>query len=141
MLLFIKHCKNYKSKNHMFQYISCYSLSMCCVYGVVDPCRFNTSHVTLYLFQTVPRSPVSPVSIHLMLLFIAASATEMLISPSVSIHLMLLFIRNQTAHAQMQKGFQYISCYSLSMYPSVSKTSTPVSIRLMLLFIPMVHHP
>ena len=98
----------------LFQYISCYSLSSCRSAKRVEKLCFNTSHVTLYLFAFRPSSDCCIVSIHLMLLFIA--------------------ICDWNGYKTV--GFQYISCYSLSIsLLHVSKRMGHVSIHLMLLFI------
>ena len=76
-------------------------------------CRFNTSHVTLYLYSSPNNVGSSGVSIHLMLLFIG------------------LFKVDLVSNAQ----FQYISCYSLSLAWFVILQICDVSIHLMLLFI------
>ena len=120
-----------------FQYISCYSLSRYLVLVLLSWKRFNTSHVTLYqakmeaLFTNVTRFNTSHVTLYL----------------------------QNVDYGKMAKGFQYISCYSLSsqypegqvgicawfQYISCYSLSRPVydtivremvSIHLMLLFIP-----
>ena len=75
--------------------------------------RFNTSHVTLYPFEILSTSK----------------------AVGVSIHLMLLFIERCSRVWGALHWFQYISCYSLSVYRKVETTSSGVSIHLMLLFI------
>ena len=94
MLLFIFFKCFFEDYFHGFQYISCYSLS-----GITDFDReecycFNTSHVTLYQFQ------LKDVRDYI----------------GVSIHLMLLFIVTLTAAMKGASVFQYISCYSLSVW-------------------------
>ena len=97
----------------LFQYISCYSLSVKAVQTFPVYTRFNTSHVTLYRLMQNSYQATSPfqyiscyslskkscihiccfmVSIHLMLLFIRRSRQKLQKGTSVSIHLMLLFI-------------------------------------------------
>ena len=102
----------------LFQYISCYSLS---VQGAAEMpwlISFNTSHVTLYLRQASYIQSSVLVSIHLMLLFIEfmrdnyltpscfntshvtlyqLQATDCRCILDVSIHLMLLFIQTVSA--------------------------------------------
>ena len=115
MLLFIrsKHVKAFTV--WLFQYISCYSLSILHKAWISSVC----------------------VSIHLMLLFIPVCRTPVICHRIVSIHLMLLFIRTgivyiyrinsfNTSHVTLYlvdegivyplSRFQYISCYSLSMF-------------------------
>ena len=58
--------------------------------------------------------PSTAVSIHLMLLFIFFS-TSLANVLAVSIHLMLLFIWDSNVVRVRVRGFQYISCYSLSV--------------------------
>ena len=92
MLLFICGAKGKGKTITMFQYISCYSLSLrtmkkelqaegfntshvtlyLLLYSSLNRFlqRFNTSHVTLYLYLTFKFPPFLRVSIHLMLLFI-----------------------------------------------------------------------
>ena len=97
--------------------------------------RFNTSHVTLYRdrkhkrkactpFQYIScyslsrsssaSTKTSPVSIHLMLLFIWKRHGDKNETRDVSIHLMLLFILTELWLGFLTVSFQYISCYSLS---------------------------
>ena len=92
MLLFIKEIAEYISTSIRFQYISCYSLSMC---------------MTRLELATI-------VSIHLMLLFINIRARLWNWIGKVSIHLMLLFIEFKSRVGITLTAFQYISCYSLS---------------------------
>ena len=100
--------------NRLFQYISCYSLSVTGnTYGAKDV-RFNTSHVTLYpfghhflfwngLFQYISCYSLSGYSFLMRKQF------------PVSIHLMLLFIAKQLPDGRFSDEFQYISYYSLSI--------------------------
>ena len=99
--------------------------------------HFNTSHVTVYPFHNRTLHLLYLISIHLMLLFIAAASGEDLATTSfqyiscyclsytyltpniflkfISIHLMLLFIGSTGAfYYQLEYLFQYISCYCLS---------------------------
>ena len=120
----------------LFQYISCYSLSQNSCRTEDSLMSFNTSHITLYrsLFRTSSDSSI--VSIHLMLLFIGFRTETVISCIWVSIHLMLLFIipalpgPERTVASfntslfiilarfipQRRWLFQYISCYSLSLY-------------------------
>ena len=98
-----------------FQYISCYSLSNGAIFLQEVSFSFNTSHVTLYrVGGTGTSTGFSCVSIHLMLLFILQIQPEFLLL-LVSIHLMLLFITFAKGTVDVNKMFQYISCYSLSL--------------------------
>ena len=136
MLLFI-YCRTSLLGNiKSFQYISCYSLSEQGERTASVRCRFNTSHVTLYLqlLQTCIQTKKcfntshvtlyhkrsfnfflhNGVSIHLMLLFIRRRSSENAQLFRVSIHLMLLFISKTYRRSLFPNLFQYISCYSLS---------------------------
>ena len=77
-----------------FQYITCYSLSLSSFHCSSPFHRFNTSHVTLYRTTKALLSSANPVSIH---------------------H-MLLFIIYETGEVDSFSRFQYITCYSLSLY-------------------------
>ena len=81
---------------------------------MVNGC-FNTSHVTLYLVLVKFFQSPKQVSIHLMLLFIKLNIVECRFQSVVSIHLMLLFIMEIKNGQTIPTGFQYISCYSLSI--------------------------
>ena len=76
--------------------------------------RFNTSHVTLYLFssffsfRTSCRFNTSHVTLYLCCLNLCIYIFK------VSIHLMLLFIEILIHQLFKIFAFQYISCYSLS---------------------------
>ena len=119
----------------MFQYISCYSLSIPTWLRSLTEISFNTSHVTLYLeFGTVIIA-AQHVSIHLMLLFIGTACQIALgrngfNTSHVTLYLMPLSFQIKylkcfnTSHVTLYQcgyvlattvhGFQYISCYSLS---------------------------
>ncbi len=155
MLLFISF-PSLVSKNNLFQYISCYSLSKSFWNNSMESHSFNTSHVTLYhylilnfttslKFQYISCYSLSYyrswmgrfkyVSIHLMLLFIGSRLRERRSDDRVSIHLMLLFIRCGIYAILQIIKFQYISCYSLSKWIHLGHIRSKVSIHLMLLFI------
>ena len=141
----------------LFQYISCYSLSVKAVQTFPVYTRFNTSHVTLYRFCRSDSNHRNPVSIHLMLLFISISPALLSQHFDVSIHLMLLFIifaqincnflySFNTSHVTLyqhleQPSSSARSCFNTShvtLYlPSLVGTLSVinVSIHLMLLFI------
>ena len=85
-----------EAKEVLFQYISCYSLSL----------------------REIQNTRSTIVSIHLMLLFIRASTVRGWKYILVSIHLMLLFIRVTFGGYHEKYWFQYISCYSLSRHSS-----------------------
>ena len=119
----------------LFQYISCYSLSVCSYHFTTLMQCFNTSHVTLYQtgFQLVPHvfkfqyiscyslSRNRPSLSHVVCCFNTSHVTlyrrKRYRNPGtklVSIHLMLLFILESVFLMAFQTVFQYISCYSLS---------------------------
>ena len=76
--------------------------------------NFNTSHVTVYqLCRCCIRRALQ-----------------------ISIHLMLLFISTASVLSTFQYGFQYISCYCLSLWRCYFTGKYVISIHLMLLFIP-----
>ena len=77
-----------------FQYISCYCLSRKYKIVLYFSLYFNTSHVTVYLKHVL------------------SCKTRLYIS----IHLMLLFIINPLQDIRIVVGFQYISCYCLSVF-------------------------
>ena len=101
-------------RDQIFQYISCYGLSLCWLVQYMFrmsisihlmlrfiftakscPARlshFNTSHVTVYLRVRVPSIPVNVISIHLMLRFIKCKLFRTESGNFISIHLMLRFI-------------------------------------------------
>ena len=137
MLLFIYGLEVVFTSVIWFQYITCYSLS--------DPRSFplfmaeTFQYITCYslsIIRTNHQSSPSFVSIHHMLLFISSPPASSQLLHGVSIHHMLLFITVftdsstplqgfNTSHVTLYQvwrtkdkhylGFQYITCYSLSM--------------------------
>ena len=126
----------------LFQYITCYSLSIDFFEHSDNLLEFQ--YISCYSLSTLLTSFAfcSPVSIHLMLLFIQTVQRYMLINPGfntshvtlylfrtpssqaflwVSIHLMLLFIATVFQSILPCQAFQYISCYSLSPGKTVEK--------------------
>ena len=81
-----------KTEEVIFQYISCYCLSIISIMFLCISDDFNTSHVTVYRFNTFP----------------------VWVNLTISIHLMLLFIVFKSFFADVNPLFQYISCYCLS---------------------------
>ena len=75
-----------------FQYISCYCLSIHFISYCTYSFYFNTSHVTVYPIYT----------------------PNIFLASSISIHLMLLFIPALQGRHLLSLQFQYISCYCLS---------------------------
>ena len=113
MLLFIgKGCSNF-SCLYTFQYISCYSLSRTQYATLASICRFNTSHVTLYLYAT-PLGIVIVAFQYISCYSLSINAKFISSHKPVSIHLMLLFIVAADRFPVLVAAFQYISCYSLS---------------------------
>ena len=102
MLLFITAEGVKVDLSNVFQYISCYSLSLRQIQLQTLISRFNTSHVTLY------RS--------IWCWFCRGR--------SVSIHLMLLFIQEGSYGMLGNTLFQYISCYSLSLAQASANANT-----------------
>ena len=100
---------------YLFQYISCYSLSAHRTEPQASRSSFNTSHVTLYQFKVVTYRRYLLVSIHLMLLFIN------LVHLLCTAELMFQYIscyslsKSYRVYSTIKDGFQYISCYSLSI--------------------------
>ena len=114
MLLFIVIAYAADGITKLFQYITCYSLSLLVQLKQKLCQRFNTSHVTLYLLQTTQILHMEEVSIHHMLLFITFREHTLHGCSFVSIHHMLLFICSRQDSGENVPGFQYITCYSLS---------------------------
>ena len=98
----------------IFQYISCYCLSFPFSILLSVVLHFNTSHVTVYPFSFSSSETFVTISIHLMLLFILPYRLFKNNLLNISIHLMLLFIYMGDYNSDMLKIFQYISCYCLS---------------------------
>ena len=120
-------------------------------------CGFNTSHVTLYRNCFPVNLTLPGVSIHLMLLFINGNKwrlkSQMCFNTShVTLYLIRLIILkgrwlrfqyiscySLSVYSNHSTGFvvtfQYISCYSLSCSPPEGPRTGLVSIHLMLLFI------
>ena len=92
MLLFILISVTRAREVRLFQYITCYSLSVIGLVTVHTCERFNTSHVTLYHGFIWHSLHCVYVSIHHMLLFIGRHVTFRWCCYTVSIHHMLLFI-------------------------------------------------
>ena len=119
----------------LFQYITCYSLSL------TSLCHFWRSSSFQYITcYSLSRNEFSWqiwkfVSIHHMLLFIRFLLYNNKISESVSIHHMLLFILDAQFSMAVAELFQYITCYSLSGSTVDRMYSAGVSIHHMLLFI------
>ena len=121
----------------MFQYISCYSLSLRAYRLVWMIVCFNTSHVTLYQglwtswrphqsFQYISCYSLSPggekdtsrttVSIHLMLLFINMLRCSRGIKRRFNTSHVTLYLLSTPPEVKQRMSFQYISCYSLSFW-------------------------
>ena len=96
---------------------------------------FNTSHVTLYPILAIIRDTISE----------SFNTSHVTLYPSyhclylsintVSIHHMLLFISSAASNLEELRGFQYITCYSLSYLHCQPGEISGVSIHHMLLFI------
>ena len=98
---------------HLFQYISCYCLSGLSLGLFNDQADFNTSHVTVYL---TPRTPT-----------IMVPTFQYISCYCLSSLVIIWFL--------VPPSFQYISCYCLSISKSFYNCFLTISIHLMLLFI------
>ena len=118
MLLFIDTGNNGNTTMSLFQYISCYCLSIC---------RFK-------------RLLNWSISIHLMLLFICLPAIVGKVTSFISIHLMLLFIRMlyRLPSCLLDFNTSHVTVY---LHGCLYFSSFCISIHLMLLFIPVPIHP
>ena len=113
MLLFIDVNEILFGPYVLFQYISCYCLSMI---GLAK----GDDHP---VFQYISCYCLSP------------GAYRDRLSALISIHLMLLFIGIWRVIGGVITKFQYISCYCLSGSETAGSTDKKISIHLMLLFI------
>ena len=178
MLLFIPGYRWTSRTSILFQYISCYSLSLTRQWSMQRYLSFNTSHVTLYLTSKADKTALAQTFQYISCYSLSGSCSKYITESirfqyiscyslswgrrqpteqtDVSIHLMLLFIEDElskiadsgrfnTSHVTLYRyirgiiivilWFQYISCYSLSVWSSLSFLKWFVSIHLMLLFI------
>ena len=122
----------------MFQYISCYSLSMTSKHYKYFQPKFQ--YISCYsLSRKYPwgNQREIGVSIHLMLLFILRQKTTDRTDGCFNTSHVTLY-RRWTFQNRWQWTFQYISCYSLSVYQRYYNSNIMVSIHLMLLFIRFV---
>ena len=114
MLFFIPSLGRHEDLIRMFQYISCYSLSL----------------------LPVRHLPCVEVSIHLMLFFIRIAPSIFFPNASSFNTSHVILYRYDLTWGELTWEFQYISCYSLSnMFPARNKLCNMVSIHLMLFFI------
>ena len=97
----------------LFQYISCYCLSVYQSINCINDCYFNTSHVTVYQIPLYCLSQHQPISIHLMLLFIMSSKFPVITPTVISIHLMLLFIHvtKLLLHPKLHFNTSHVTVY------------------------------
>ena len=122
MLLFIVWCWCSVDMQYMFQYISCYSLSIRRKYWRIPGISFNTSHVTLYpkqgaefqsshTFQYISCYSLSPCYQHLC-------------SPEHKFQYISCYSLSEDTFKSLVNPvmFQYISCYSLSSYKMIERT-------------------
>ena len=119
---------------HLFQYISCYCLSGLSLGLFNDQADFNTSHVTVYL---TPRTPtiMVPTFQYISCYCLSLRSIARISVIFISIHLMLLFISFKKTQYYKGLAFQYISCYCLSCTVCSAGVLLLISIHLMLLFI------
>ena len=99
--------------NGLFQYISCYCLSLRIMTVMYINTDFNTSHVTVYQHRSRRRKHNIAISIHLMLLFIVfrrlcRSCKNNFNTSHVTVY------HYKEHNPNRLHGFQYISCYCLS---------------------------
>ena len=135
MLLFISGRRQSGKAPGMFQYISCYSLSLRPAYSTLERTGFNTSHVTLYRGRG-KGSSAGGMFQYISCYSLSEKSSKTAYFRGVSIHLMLLFIAHETGRTDREYMFQYISCYSLSQAAIAQNIQLfQVSIHLMLLFI------
>ena len=114
MLLFIDVNEILFGPYVLFQYISCYCLSM------IGLAKGDDHPVFQYISCYCLSSPLASIAV----------------CKFISIHLMLLFIPKEKQDNRIEQIFQYISCYCLSdRSESATVSSTDISIHLMLLFI------
>ncbi len=98
----------------LFQYITCYSLSLLPSFLSSRGVRFNTSHVTLYRYWVKT------------------------FNSGISFQYITCYSLSKDANGKILKSteFQYITCYSLSHHETnAAHHGCPVSIHHMLLFI------
>ena len=135
MLLFIAMYKIVQIQEKLFQYITCYSLSILRIHRNSHFCCFNTSHVTVYQILHKARISQVCVSIHHMLLFIREHLQGSTGMVRVSIHHMLLFIRLRKNCISISSRF---NTSHVTLYRCTHRSSgflKLVSIHHMLLFI------
>ena len=82
---------------------------------------FNTSHVTLYPLVRDLISFTLNVSIHLMLLFIKIKISHVIVLCGFNTSHVTLYRQCCSVWVFSERSFQYISCYSLSMYSKCQK--------------------
>ena len=120
---------------------------------------FNTSHVTVYrnhIWADQPRkwfqyiscyclsrsmavpSPITRISIHLMLLFIIQGLIDLVILMHFNTSHVTVYRLHRVSLYNIEQ-FQYISCYCLSISRCLFSHLCWISIHLMLLFINMHH--
>ena len=98
---------------NIFQYISCYCLSVSGVSFSSLFSNFNTSQVTVYRFFLHASVWLSVISIHLMLLFIQLS--HMIANRTTNFNTSHVTVYRYTlVKGRNRFAFQYISCYCLS---------------------------
>ena len=142
MLLFIRVSSLRQCQKGLFQYISCYCLSIKQTALNTWENHFNTSHVTVYRqtkgsykymveFQYIscyclskykngPRLPLFNFNTSHVTVYLSSLPCRKLLL-QISIHLMLLFIFYYITDTDANHRFQYISCYCLShkAYPVI----------------------
>ena len=141
MLLFISKSTRPVLQRGIFQYISCYCLSVFLMFLLAIHPHFNTSHVTVYQWTSYITCSAKRISIHLMLLFIVFPALFHQFYQDISIHLMLLFIDKKTSNRWVSLGISiHLMLLFINSVVHRNLQAIKISIHLMLLFISPLHH-
>ena len=157
MLLFIPGYRWTSRASILFQYISCYSLSLTRQWSMQRYLSFNTSHVTLYhlclrtamVIITFQYISCYSLSYHKRIGRYVVTGFQYISCYSLSnLLIMKRYCKNMFQYIScyslsmtskhykyFQPKFQYISCYSLSKMNFPKSLTVDVSIHLMLLFI------
>ena len=119
MLLFINILDVYEYLGAAFQYISCYSLSPPNFLYSKLCIGFNTSHVTLYhVLEEVLEVKIDGFNTSHVTLYQAVHGRDLCGENSFNTSHVTLYHHMLTFRSYLYK-FQYISCYSLSIYSRV----------------------
>ena len=124
MLLFIVTTEQTTETKSVFQYISCYCLSQEPQISMSILRYFNTSHVTVYLRDSIINC-LSWIFQYISCYCLSICNHNPIYIFYISIHLMLLFIGELSAEIAALNIFQYISCYCLSTTCRMPGGTTP----------------